>query len=61
MDRVQRQVDAVLEQRLREALAPALARFTDSLLREARTQLTESLREVVAQAVAQELSRHRDR
>lgn len=59
--RVQRQVDAMLEQRLREALAPSIARFTDALLREARTQLASSLREVVAQAVAQELSRHRDR
>ena len=60
MARVQRQVDAMLEQRLRQALSPALARFTDALLREARAQLAESLREVVSQAVAQELSRHRD-
>jgi alkylhydroperoxidase family enzyme len=58
---VQRQIDLMLEQRLREALAPALARLTDALLREVRGELTPVLRDVVARAVAQELSRHRDR
>lgn len=58
---VQRQVDLLLEQRLREALAPALARLTDALLRETRGELASTLRDIVARAVAQELSRHRDR
>jgi len=58
---VQRQVDAMLEQRMREALAPALARLTDALLREARTELASGLRDIVARAVAQELSRQRER
>ncbi|HJV60148.1 MAG TPA: hypothetical protein VJ743_04335 [Albitalea sp.] len=58
---VQRQVDLVLEHRLREALAPALARLTDALVREARNDLASTLREVVTRAVAQELSRHRAR
>jgi len=58
---VQRQIDLMLEQRLREAVSPALARLTDALLRETRTELASALRDVVSRAVAQELSRHRDR
>jgi hypothetical protein len=58
---VQRQVDQVLEQRVREALAPALGRLTDALLREIRGELASGLRDIVSRAVAQELSRHRDR
>jgi hypothetical protein len=58
---VQRQVDTVLEVRLREAITPALTRLTDALLRETRAELTATLRDVVARAVAQELSRHRNR
>jgi len=58
---VQRQVDVMLETRMREALAPALARLTDALVREARTELASTLRDVVARAVAQEISRHRSR
>ena len=58
---VQRQIDLMLEHRLREALTPALARLTDALLRETRAELASTLRDVVTRAVAQELSRHRDR
>jgi hypothetical protein len=58
---VQRQVDGALEVRLREALTPALSRLTDALLRETRSELASSLRDIVARAVAQELSRHRAR
>jgi hypothetical protein len=58
---VQRQVDLMLEYRLREALAPALARVCDLLIREARTELSATLRDVVARAVAQELARQRAR
>jgi len=58
---LQRQVDVLLEQRLRESLTPALARLTDSLVREMRVELASTLRELVARAVTQELSRHRRR
>jgi len=58
---LQRQIELMLEVRLREALAPALTRATDALLREARAELASTLRDVVARAVAQELSRHRGR
>jgi hypothetical protein len=56
---VQRQVDLVLEQRLRERLAPALARLTDALVREVRSELGTTLHDIVQRAVAIELARHR--
>jgi hypothetical protein len=58
---LQRQVDLMLEYRLRETLAPILSRATESVLREARQQLASTLRDMVARAVAQELARHRGR
>ena len=58
---MQRQVELMLEYRLREALTPLLARAADSIVREARTELASTLRDVVARAVAQELARHRTR
>ncbi len=58
---VQRQIDLMLEIKLREALAPALTRATDALMREARTELASTLRDVVSRAVAQEIARHRER
>ena len=58
---VQRQLDLMIEYRMREALAPVLARATDGLVREARNELASTLRDVVARAVAQELTRHRNR
>ena len=58
---VQRQVDGVLEYRVREVLTPILARATDAVVREARHELARSLRDVVAQCVAQELHRQRTR
>lgn len=56
---LQRQLDLMLEYRLREVLTPLLARATDNLIREARTELAATLRDVVARAVARELARHR--
>ncbi|HZT55924.1 MAG TPA: hypothetical protein VFA35_06840 [Burkholderiaceae bacterium] len=56
---VQRQVELMLDYRLREALTPLLARAADGIVREARTELASTLRDVVARAVAQELARHR--
>jgi hypothetical protein len=58
---VQRQVELMLEIRLREALAPALSRATDALIRDARKELTAALRDIVSRAVAQELARREDR
>lgn len=52
---IQKQVDLMLEVRLREALAPALVRATDALVRDARKELTSTLRDIVAKAVAREL------
>ncbi len=58
---VQRQVDLMLDVRLREALAPVLARATDALIRDARKELTAALHDVVTRSVAQELARLRER
>ena len=58
---LQRQVDLMLEYRLREALAPLLARAADSVIRDARGELASTLRDVVARAVAREMARHRNR
>ncbi len=58
---LQRQIDLMLEYRLREALAPLLARAADNLIRDARGELASTLRDVVARAVAQEMARHRNR
>jgi hypothetical protein len=58
---VQRQIDLMLEYRLREALGPLLARLSESLIVQARDELASTLRDVVARAVAQEIARHRGR
>ena len=58
---LQHQVELMLEYRLREALTPILTRATDSIIRDARAELASTLRDVVARAVAQEMSRHRTR
>jgi hypothetical protein len=57
---LQRQVDLMLEYRLRETLTPALARMADQLIRDTRVELAATLREVIARAVAQELARTRE-
>ena len=58
---LQRQIDLMLDYRLREALTPVLTRATDALVLEARSTLASTLRDIVARAVAQEISRHRGR
>jgi hypothetical protein len=57
---LQRQVDLMLEVRLREVLAPVLARATDSILRDARKELTAALHDIVSRSVARELRRRDD-
>jgi hypothetical protein len=61
LDDVQRQIDPMLEYRLRESLSPALARLTESLVQEMRGELASTLREVIERAVALELARQRAR
>ena len=46
-------VEGLLEDRLREALAPALARIADGLIREVRAELAIALRDLALEAVAQ--------
>jgi len=58
---LQRQMDLMLDYRLREVLTPLLARAADGLVREARSELASTLRDIVERAVAQELARHRTR
>ena len=56
---LQRQIDAVIEYRMREVLTPILTRATDSIVRDARAELSRSLRTWIDQSVAQELRRQR--
>lgn len=56
---LQRQIDLMLEYRLRESLSPMLAKLTDELARDARASVATALRELVVKAVAQELARRR--
>ena len=49
---LQRQVELMLEVRLREALAPILARATDALVRDARKELTAAMRDIVSRSIA---------
>lgn len=58
---LQRQVDLMLDYRMREVLTPILSRAVDSILRDTRQELASTLRDAVGRAVAQELSRHRGR
>ena len=56
---LQRQVEFVLEYRVREVLTPILSRAADTVVRDARNELSRSLREIVSRSVAQELLRQR--
>jgi hypothetical protein len=56
---LQTRIDLMVEYRLREALAPLLARAADAIVHDARDELAHTLRDVVARAVSQELARRR--
>lgn len=56
---LQRQVEPMLDQRLREVIEPALVRASESLVRELRAELTSTLNDAVTRAVSQELARRR--
>ena len=55
IDRVQQRVDQVLDLRVRQRLAPVLARVTDDLVQDLRITLNDELRTLVAEVVRQEL------
>jgi len=59
LEQVQQRIDHMFQARLREAIAPALARAVDGLLRELGPELAQALRETAERAVAQELTRRR--
>ncbi len=54
---IQVHIDTVFQARLREAIAPALARAVDGLLRELGPELAFALRDIAQRAVVQELAR----
>ena len=58
---LQRQVELMLEVRLREALGPILARASDALVRDAKKELTAAMRDIVSRSIARELGRREDR
>lgn len=63
VDRVLRElqprIEALLEQRLREALAPALASVADGLIRDTRAELASVTRELVQESVTAVMRSHR--
>lgn len=58
---VQKQIDGLLDFRLREALGPILARHTEALVRDLREELGRTMRDVVSRSVAQEMAKRRQR
>ncbi len=50
LTRLQRHLDAVLDVRVRQALAPGMARMIDSLIDEVRREMTQELRRLVDEA-----------
>jgi hypothetical protein len=59
IERLQPRIDVLFEHRLREALAPTVARIYAALADEMRKELARKLREAVEQAVNEELGRRR--
>lgn len=59
LDLLAPRIDDLFEHRLREAMAPALARAAEGLIRDLREDLAVTLQELVAEAVAQALHRQR--
>lgn len=61
MGDVQRQIDGMLDFRLREAMGPILARHTEALVKDLREELNRTMRDVVTRSVAQEMAKLRQR
>lgn len=57
---VQQRVEKVFEDRLLQVLTPALLKLGEAWATEARNELAATLREIVAEAVAQEVARRRE-
>jgi hypothetical protein len=57
---VQRQIDSMLEFRLRESMQPLLAQFIETLMQDLRDELSRTMRDVVTRAVAQEMAKLRN-
>lgn len=57
---VQQRVQESLDDRLLEALTPALLKLGEAWAAQARAELASTLRSLVEEAVAQELARHRE-
>jgi uncharacterized protein YaaW (UPF0174 family) len=58
---VQRQVEQMLEQLLREVVEPMLARSGEALVRELRAEFAAMLHDAVARSVSRELAHRQDR
>jgi hypothetical protein len=54
---LEQRIGSVLDTRLREALAPTLARAADLMIREARQELAQTLRDLVDESVMRALER----
>jgi flagellar biosynthesis/type III secretory pathway protein FliH len=61
MAELQPRIEMLLEARLREALAPALAEIADALIHHSREQLNEVLQSLAEQAVVKVLDQQRSR
>lgn len=59
IEQLQARIDLLFEHRLRDALAASVTRMHAALADEARKELGRALREVVQQAVAEEVRRQR--
>jgi hypothetical protein len=58
---VQKQIDGMLDFRLKEAIGPLLARHSEALVRDLRDELSRTMRDVVTRSVAQEMAKLRHR
>lgn len=58
---VQKQIDSMIDFRLKEAMVPILARHTEALVRDLRDELSRTMGDVVARSVAQEMAKLRQR
>lgn len=58
---VQRQIDGMLDFRLKEAIGPLLAKHSEALVRDLREELSRTMRDVVARSVTQEMAKLRQR
>jgi hypothetical protein len=58
MKELEPRIELMFEARLREALAPALARAADGLIRDARQELAPTLRELVHEALVRVRRQH---